>query len=318
MRCSRANAILVLAGFAAAFVGSVTRRSVLLSILVFVCASPASAVGEIFEEIFLIRGVERMDGTPLGAAPHFFEACIAGPDISASVLPTVDTPPSTNFPAGSTQAMNVDGDEFCFIQTYGSVAALVADFPNGSYTVTASNVAETSTDTKGVTLSSADPSAYAGITDPAAGGSVSANDPTAVDWTLVDQGGCDTGLPGTCLDFFVVFATVDELGMPGDEVYYERIQKPAIVGTTIPGGTFQAGVGYLVDVETRRGSITDETSDTLGLDVTVFKGAADIHATSVTGAATAIPALPTPALAVLPGVLLTLGVRRARPRGLSR
>ncbi len=258
------------------------RKSGLALIGLLATAPPALAVDAIFEEVFVIRGVERIDGTPITPSPYFFEVCIAGPDISASTLPSVQTPVSINFPAGSEQDMTADGEEFCLSQDYSSMADLLEDYPNGSYTVTASNIAENATDTKQVDLVFADPSAYSGITAPTHGGNVSTSDPTTVTWSFVDKGGCNTGAPETCLDFIVVFAIVDEEGLPDDDVFYELILDPTATGTSIPGGTFESDIGYTIDVENRRGGIVDETSDTLEVNVKVFKGTADINVISVT------------------------------------
>jgi hypothetical protein len=264
----------------------------LIAIFIQVFATaPALAAGEIFDEIFVLRGVERLDGTPDGADPYFFEVCIGGPDISGATLPTVQTPISANYSEGSEQSLVADDGEFCFSNNYASVAALIEDFPNGSYTVTATNGSQNATDSKLVSLSSADVGAYSDITAPTSGGTVSTNSPTTVSWDLVDIGGCNTGDPATCLDFIWVFVTVDELGLPDDEVYAELIMNPATTGTSIPGGTFQANTGYLVDVENRRGAIVNETTDTLEKNVTVYRGTADINLTSVTGAGEAVPML---------------------------
>ena len=168
-------------------------------------AAPALAAGEIFDVAIVLRLLEREDGTLIAPDPYSFQVCIDGPDISATTLPTVMTPPSTNFPAGTTLTLDPipDDDPFCSFgvgSSYASVAALLDDFPNGAYTITATNVAGNSTDSKLVTLSSADVAAYADITAPAAGGTVSTSAPTTVSWDFVDVGGCNVGVPSTCLD----------------------------------------------------------------------------------------------------------------------
>jgi hypothetical protein len=148
----------------------------------------------------------------------------------------------------------------------------------------------TDTDSKTINLASADVGAHADITAPSA--TVSTSDPTAVTWDFVDNGGCNTSDPASCLDFIWVFAIVNEPGLPEDEVYAEKIMTPTTTGTTIPGGTFQANTGYLIDVETRRGAIVTVATDK-GHSVTVYRGTADINETFVTGGPSAVPMLGT-------------------------
>ena len=60
---------------------------------VWLTASPALAGGVlIFDEVIVVKGLERQDGVIVDPTPYFFEVCIAGPDISGSTLPTVQTP----------------------------------------------------------------------------------------------------------------------------------------------------------------------------------------------------------------------------------
>ena len=79
-------------------------------------AAPALAAGEIFDVAIVLRVLEREDGTPIASDPYSFQVCIDGPDISATTLPTVTTPPSTNYPVtGTTLTLDPipDDDPFC-------------------------------------------------------------------------------------------------------------------------------------------------------------------------------------------------------------
>lgn len=249
-------------------------------------SGPALAGVPVFGEVLLAKGIERQDGVVVEATPYFFEVCISGPDISGATLPTVQTPPSTSFPSGSLQTLTQNLDEFCFERFYASSAAREAEFPSGSYTVSATNVAENATDTKQVDFSVADPTAYPDITTPADGGSVSTSEATPVDWSLVDKGGCNLAQPATCLDFFVV--TTFEPG-PHIELDFQLLSDPAATGTGLPGGLFMAGKAYQIEVESLRGSLTDETTDTLGQSVSVILVSTDINSIDVTGEQPAQP-----------------------------
>lgn len=284
-------------------------------------ASPSLADGEIFDVAIVLRLIEREDGTPIAPDPHSFQVCIDGPDISTTTLPTVTTPPSTNFPVtGTTLTLDPfpDDDPFCSFgvgSSYPSVAALLDDFPNGAYTITATNVAGDATDSKLVTLSSADVAAYADITAPAPAGTVSTSAPTTVSWDFVDVGGCNVGVPSTCLDFMWVFATKDEEGGGEGDAYLELILDPDTTETSIPGGTFLPNTDYLIDVETRRGAVVTETTDTLGKDVEVYRGTADINKIFVTGGAAPVPIHGTGLLQLLlgaTGIAAACRQRRAR------
>jgi len=249
---------------------------------VWLTASPALAGIVIFDEVIVAKGADREAGALVGPTPYFFEVCIAGINISASTPPTVQTPPSANFPTGSVQTLSQDLDEFCFERFYGSTAARDADFPSGNYTVTATNIAETTTDSKQVNFSVASPTAYPNITTPADGGSVSTSGTTPVSWNLVDKGGCNTGQPATCLDFFAVGTFENSGGF--NEVDFQILMNPAATGTTLPAGIFQAGAPYEIEVEALRGTVGDQTTDIQGATVTVFLIATDINLINVTGA----------------------------------
>ena len=254
-------------------------------------AAPARAGVEIFDEVIVAKGIERENGAVVDATPYFFEFCLAGPDISESTLPTLQTPASTNFPGGSMQTLTkeYDGDEFCFEQFYASSAAREADFPNGSYTVSATNVAGSATDTKQVSFTATEPTAYPGFTAPPNGGTVSTSDPTSVSWSLVDKGGCNTSMPASCLEFFVVGTFVADKGGSEVEVDFQIIMDPSATGTSIPSTAFTPGTSYSIEVESLRGSLTDETTDTLGQDVQVIQVSTDINAIQVTAEQAAQP-----------------------------
>jgi len=249
----------------------------------FVALGSAWAGIPVFDELIVSRGVERVNGAVTDSMPYFFEVCISGPDISDVALPTVQTPPSPNFPGGSMQTLTEDGDEFCFDGDYASEAAREADFPNGSYTVSASNGAQTLTDSKQVSFDVAAPSAYPGITAPTSGATVSTTVPTSVTWSLVDKGGCNLAMPGSCLDLFVVSAFLDEPGME-NEVDFQLIMNPAATETTIDGSSFSPGLEYFVEVESIRGALSDELTDTLGQDIFVALVNTDINGVPVSAA----------------------------------
>jgi hypothetical protein len=184
-----------------------------------------------------------------------------------------------NFPGGSMQTLTQNLDEFCFERFYATAAAREEDFPNGSYTVSVTNVAETDTDTKQVSFSAAEPTAFPDFTAPTDGASVSTISPTSVGWNLVDKGGC-TGLPETCLDFFAVSTFLNEPGQQ-NEVDFQILTNPAASGTSLPGGIFSAGTSYQIEAESLRGTLTDETTDTLGQDVSVILVSTDINVLGV-------------------------------------
>jgi hypothetical protein len=273
----------------ASYVRGCTRALALFALAAtWLTSTPVLAGVVILDEVFLAKGLDRQAGVIVDPTPYFFEVCIAGIDISGSTLPTLQTPPSTNFPSGSMQTLNQDLDEFCFERSYASAAAREADFPSGSYTVSATNVAETVTDSKQVNFSVASPTAYPNITTPASGSSVSTSNPTPVGWDLVDKGGCNLGQPATCLDFFVVGTFESGPGI-NDEVDFQLLNDPTATGTNLPGGIFQAGIAYEIEVEALRGTVTEETTDTLGAPVSVALIASDINLVDVTGEQPAQP-----------------------------
>ena len=267
------------------------RSCLQLAFAAMLFALPATnpAFSQVFDELVLIRGVERVDSLPDGPTPYSFEACIAGPDISTTTLPTLQTPVSTNFPSGSLQSMSPRDGEFCFSGTYSSLSDLTDDFPNGAYVITATNVAGDVTDSKQVDLLEADVGAYSDIRQPLAGGFVSLTSPTTIGWDLVDIGGCDTNTPATCLDFYWIYAVLDDPGFPEDEVYVEYIGDPATTSTSVPAATFLPGVGYRIEVQNRRGAVGTESTDILETSVMVYRGTADTNATTVTGATASVP-----------------------------
>jgi len=227
--------------------------------------SLASAADVVFDDVEMFKGSERFNGVLDSSEPYFIEICVTGPDISSVIAPTVDTPISNTFPTGTTLTLDdqFGPDEHCFEETFATAQALDDKYPNGDYTVNATATNETTTDSLLVPFDFPEPTAFAQINSPTHGSLVPSDVDLNVTWTLVDQGGCNLGMPGTCLNGFAVFIEDDD--SMGDGDLFEEIifDDPAATSVLVDASVLLPSKNLEAGVLTFNGFFDEVLSDSL-------------------------------------------------------
>lgn len=224
--------------------------------------SLASAGSVVFDDVGMFKGSERFNGVLDPSAPYFIEICVTGPDLSSVTAPTVDTPDSVTFPSGTTLTLDdqFGPDEHCFEETFATAQALNDKYPNGNYTVNATATNETTTDSLLVSFNFPEPTAFAQINSPTNGSSVPSDVDLNVTWTLIDQGGCNLGMPSTCLDGFAVFIE-DHDSMGDGDLFEAIIFDPAATSQLVDATVLLPSKNLEAGVLTFNGSFDDVISD---------------------------------------------------------